>query len=128
MKNIRLKQVCLLFIVVVIGISCFLVLEKNWINTRFRSVSEVDIIIDDVEYVFPLKEKTSIKYKTSDSSYVLISRGNMNEIKYFYESITRSVVEEKEGNLFISKEGKKYVIKRLSDNLEYVIYSLSTTS
>lgn len=128
MKNIRLKRVCLLFIIIVVGISCFLVLEKNWINTSFRSVSEVDITIDDIEYVFPLKEKTSIKYKTSDSSYVFISRGNMNEIKYFYESITKSVVEEKEGNLFISKDGKKYAIKRLADDLEYVMYSLSITN
>ena len=52
----------------------------------------------------------------------------MNEIKYFYESAKKNVVEEKEGILLISKDGKKYVIKRLADDLEYVMYSLSTTN
>lgn len=127
MKNKRLKWICLLFVIIVVSISCFLI-KKNWISTSFKSVSEVDIIIDDIEYVFPLKENTSIKYKTSDSSYVLISRGNMNEIIYFYERIDMNVVEEKEGTLSISKDGKQYVIKRLADDLDYVMYSLSTTN
>lgn len=128
MKNISMRWVCLLVIIIVVCSSCFLVLEKNWFNTNFKSVSEIDIIIDDIEYVFPLKEKTSIKYKTSDSSYVLISKGNMNGIQYFYENVTKNVVEEKEGNLFISKDGKIYEIKKLADDLEYVMYSLSVSN
>lgn len=118
-------SLCFILIMLLIFIICYITVSESWVDTTFKCVSEIEIVLDDDEDVFPLKEKSSVKYKTSDSSYVLISKGNMNEIKYFYESIKKYDVVEKDSQLFITQNDRIYIIKKLADDLKYVKYSIS---
>lgn len=127
MIKVVIKWLCLVLVFTAIIAGCFVVSE-NWIDTKFRSVSEVEIVVDENSYVFPLQGNTSIKYKTSDSSYVFVSRGNINGIKFFYENIKKYGVDESDGKIFINKDGQKYVIEKIADDLEYVMYSVAAVN
>lgn len=125
MKKVRTEKFCFILTLIIIFafiIKCFSI---NWIDTTFKSVSEVEMIIAEKEYTFPLQKSTSIQYKTSDSSYVLISKGNLNDIKYFYENVKRYEVEERGEQFFVNKDEVKYAVKKLADDLDYVKYSVA---
>ena len=124
MKTLK-RTVCFILIVLLIFIISYTTISDSWLDTTFKCVSKIETVIGENKDVFPLKEKTSIKYKTSDSSYVLISKGNIDEIKYFYESIKKYDVVEKDDQMFITKDDRIYIIKKLADDLKYVKYSIS---
>ena len=125
MKKIHIGKFCFILIIIFIFIiECFFV-STNWIDTTFKCVSNVKMVVDEKEYTFPLQRYTSIKYKTSDSSYVLITKGNLNDIKYFYENIKKYEVEDGGEYFIINKDGVEYEVKKLADDLEYVKYSVA---
>lgn len=122
-KSYLSKLHFILTIVLLIVVVCSLV-SKNQINTTVKSVSEIKMTIDEKEYIFPLTDHTGIMYKTSDSSYVLISRGRFDELKHFYENTMKLETEEAGDQLFVNKDGIRYAVKKLTDDLKYFEYSV----
>lgn len=109
--------------VLIVFIGAFFI-SDNWFDTTFKSVSEINITVDEKDYVFPLIEHTAVMYKTSDSSYVLISKCRFDELRHFYKKTNKLQVDESSDGLFIDKDGLKYAVKRLADDLDYVEYSV----
>ncbi len=128
MKTKGLYIYCAILTAVLIIVAAAALVSDEWFKTSFKSVPEITMTVNEKDYVFPLIEHTAVKYKTSDSSYVLVTKGRFDELNHFYEKTEKLEVDESSECLFIDKDGIKYAVKRLSDDLDYVTYSVEAVN
>ena len=99
--------------------------SKAWLDTTFMAAESVTITIGDRNYELPLIAHTSVRYKTSDSSYVLVSRGRLTDVENFYRELYGA--ESSDGKLtFVTDFGVSFTVERLTDDLNYVEYGVGT--
>ncbi len=122
MKTKGLYIYCTVLTAALIIVASAALISKEWFDTTFKSVSEISVTIDDAGFTLPLIEHTAVKYKTSDTSYVLVSRGDLKDIKNFYTVNKYETEEVSDGRLTVKIDGLTYNIVRFSDDTDYVIY------
>lgn len=101
--------------------------SKPWFETTFKSVGEIIMAEGGEETAFPLIERTAVRFKTSDSSYVLISRCRLIDLENFYRE-RKCEVEKAQDGMIVTFEGREYEIERLADELGYVSWGVRGVS
>ena len=99
-------------------------ISKAWFDTTFRSEKTVTMTIGEKNFDLPLMERTAVMYKTSDSSYVLISKGRLTDIGNFYRGLKYGVESVGGGLVIATDQGVSISVERLADDLEYTQYAL----
>ncbi len=99
-------------------------ISKAWFDTTFRSEKTVTMTIGEKNFDLPLMERTAVMYKTSDSSYVLISKGRLTDIGNFYRGLKYGVESVGGGLVMVTDQGVSISVERLADDLEYTQYAL----
>ncbi len=101
--------------------------SKAWLKTTFGAADSVTMTVDDKDFEFPLVWRTAVMYKTSDSSYVLLSRGDFSDVENFYAISKKYETTSPDGRgdiIAVTADGKTYLIEKLADDLDYVKYSV----
>lgn len=99
-------------------------ISKAWLDTTFRSEKTVTMTMGEKNFDLPLMERTAVMYKTSDSSYVLISKGRLTDIGNFYKGLKYGVESVGGGLVIATDQGVSISVERLADDLEYTQYAL----
>ena len=124
MKTKGLYVYCAVLTAALIIAAAAALISENRFDTTFKSVPEITVTVNNASFSFPLIEHTAVKYKTSDSSYVLVSRGDLNDISNFYTLKKYETEYLSDGRLTVSTADGKYTIERLADDMKYIKYSV----
>lgn len=122
MKARGLYIYCAVLTAALIIVASAALVSKEWFDTEFRSVPEISATTEEGSFILPLIEHTAVKYKTSDSSYVLVSRGDLKDIANFYTVNKYETERVSDGKLKVTANGAVFNIERFSDDTDYIIY------
>lgn len=126
-KKINISNGIVAIVLLIVLLIFAYMLANNYLKTSFNSSSAVEMIINDKVYDIPIIEKTHIEYRTSDTSYVCLSRATLSDIYYYYLYLNGYDVKEyvRNSRIVISNDHVSFEIELIANDLKYSRYGIA---